>query len=313
MIFKLFSHSRQLDFRLSSIVLSVMIVCLFSMLILFSFKQAIDSQKAAASLYSSMIEANINRTFESLEISLISVAESIDSPNNYDLKLLHEKVARILNFAPHIRQITVVKDQTIILDSSGYDQGRIDFKRLNFSKSADDLSLLSIGEMLNQRFLPKIGETVNNTARRILPVELNYVMRYNPGKFRILAVFNPSYLTDYVAELELQGLQQISISNLTGDTLLDFNANPTQQKSNTGLIDAALKSGAHQLNGTDYKHYLPQSFYAITLSAKYPIAVSICFTYNQVLQTWININAGFLGSMLTLIIFLIAAVYILLK
>ncbi|MEH6446974.1 MAG: PAS domain S-box protein, partial [Oceanospirillaceae bacterium] len=263
-----------------------------------------------------MIEASISRAFESLEISLISVAESIDSSstsNSYDLKRLHEKVARILSFAPHIRQIIIVKDRAVILDSSGSVQSSIDFKRLKFAKNADALSSLSIAEMLNQRFLPRLGETVKSTARRILPVELNYEMRYNTGKFRILAVFNPSYLTDYIAELELQGVQQISISNLHGDTLLDFNANPTQQKSNTALIDSVLESGANQLSGTDYKHYLPQSFYTITLSAKYPIAVSICFTYRQILQSWININAGFLGSMLALIIFLMAAVYILLK
>lgn len=295
------------------LLLSIVIVSLFILLAMFGFKQAVDNRKASATLYSSMVEAGISRAFESLEISLISIAETIDRPYSYDLELLNEKIARILNFAPHIRQITIVKDQSIILDSSGDNQKSIDFDQLDFSQSTANLSTLRFAKVLHQRFLPRVGEKAKNSNRRILPVELDYEMHYNPGKFRILATFNPSYLADYVDGLELQEQQQVAITSLTGDTLLDLNATVTQPQLRIALLEQVLNSGANQYSDTQYRHFLPQFFYTITLSAKYPIAVCIGFSHSKVLVSWLNINAGFLSSMLILIVFLIAAGYVLFK
>ena len=290
------------------------IVLLFIGLIVFSFKQEVSSRKASANLYTSMIETSISRSFESLEISLTSIAETIDRPYSYDLKLLNEKVARILSFAPHIRQILILKNQSIILDSSHQNQSSVDFSRLNFVSDNSGFTALRFSTVLNQRFLPRINDVQKAVGvRHILPVELNYEMRYNPGQYRILAAFNPSYLTSYVQSLELQEQQQVSITSLNGDQLLELGVNSPQQAFDTSLIDKVLSSGANQLSGTIYTQTLPQSFYSVAISAKYPIAVSICFSYTQVLVNWIKMNAGFLSSMMTLIFFLIGAVFVLLR
>jgi diguanylate cyclase (GGDEF)-like protein/PAS domain S-box-containing protein len=314
LIFKLFNSSKKISFRITMILLGAAIVLLFTGLILFSFKQEVDSRKASANLHTSMIETSISRSFESLEISLTSIAETIDRPYSYDLELLEGKVERILSFAPHIRQIMVIKNQSIIFDSSHQNQSSVDFDRLNFVPDSSGFTALRFSSVLSQRFLPRVNDVEKLTGnRRILPVELNYDMRYNPGEYTILAAFNPSYLTNYVQGLELQEKQQVSITSLSGDRLLEFGDKRSLRAFNTRLIDKTLSSGANQSSGTIYYHQLPQSFYSVAISAKYPIAVSICFSYTQVLVNWIKVNAGFLSSMMTLILFLIAAVYILLS
>lgn len=289
-------------------------VLLFSGLILFSVKQEVSSRKASANLYTSMIETSISRSFESLEISLTSIAETIDRPYSYDLKLLEEKVMRILSFAPHIRQILILKNESVIVDSSHQNQSSIDFDRLHFEPDNSGYTALRFSTVLNQRFLPRINDVKKTGGvRRILPVELNYEMRYNPGEYRILAAFNPSYLTSYVQSLELQEQQRVSITSLHGEQLLEFGEDDPHQALDTSLIDKVLNSGANQLSGSKYNGTLPQSFYSVAISAKYPIAVSICFSYSKLIVNWIQMNAGFLSSMMTLIFFLVGAVFVLLR
>ncbi|WP_133256766.1 hypothetical protein [Nitrincola tibetensis] len=127
-----------------------------------SLKQEKELNNQRLIFQSQILERSITRTLESVESSILSLETIIpqrplDSEHLTWLTSLRERIDHTLYFAPHIRQILVLKEKSVLIDSAGRSEGKtldtqhIQLDQHRHSRSSNGLIILG---SIDQRFVP---------------------------------------------------------------------------------------------------------------------------------------------------------------
>lgn len=291
--------------------------CLLILAVLwFSFIQSIEERNERAALYARMIEGTITRTFEGIEISLVSLSDDLVDGDPKQLSKVRERSLKILKFAPQLRQIVIIKGQETILDTQRTSSVNINLNILGFHtsrKSHYSLGLI-IGNTLKGRFLPLEGTFPEETSRREL-IPIGFESTNHAGeRLLIIAAFNPSYIHRYIANLNLEKRDSVYLTDLFGVSLLQKGLyGPNRQHVLPHLENILAKDADEGRADNFYYDTLPTSTTATRLLTKYPLAVSIVVSHQGSLILWLEQKRNLLLVLFSAVFTLITGALLLLR
>ena len=294
-------------------VIALAVLLLFTAVLWFSFSQAVQSRNAEADLYSRMVEGSITRTIESMEVSLISIVNEISNTDDHADAQSHveHRVKQILGFAPHIRQLTVVKGDDVWIDSAGRTSGQLNLSLIGFDDQQNNqfASGLKIGKPLHGRFLPMLGKPEPGRNRSLIPFGLDYIDPQSGDRYQVVAAFNPGYLQHYISELQLAMSDNVYLVNFVADALLVHGEYSPYRKIVTSLLSQLVLEGQDERSQLVQEGYLPQSYTAVRLSEKYPLAIAVNIDHYSTFRIWRQDNSAlFWGLLLAGLVILTSAV-----
>ncbi|MBY0431563.1 MAG: hypothetical protein K2Q10_10220, partial [Rhodospirillales bacterium] len=141
-------------------VLGTGILLLFSLAMWTNLTHQMDQRADRAALVSALIEGTVTRTLESVEVTLAAIGDGARAAIKGEAEMLtvRQRIADALRFAPHIRQIAVLKGSATLLDSRNGGEARDAIALDALGLPADTgagLSLgLRIGHAVAGRWLP---------------------------------------------------------------------------------------------------------------------------------------------------------------
>ncbi|WP_417221898.1 EAL domain-containing protein [Amphritea sp.] len=275
-----------------------------------SFLQSIDERNERSALYARMIESTITRTFEALEITLISLSDDLRdgdlSPEH--ISSMRNRALKTLKFAPQLRQITVVKGRDTIIDTHNSANNNINLNILglnNPNRSPFSLGMV-VGTPLKGRFLPLEGYFPEEGNRRSL-IPIGYETRTADGeRLLIVATFNPSYFKRYINDLHLEQSDSVYLTDFDGNALLQKGLYGPNRKSVLSHLKAALEENRDAAEVRDSLIGVPFSTVTMELLSKYPLAVTVITNHNRSMTLWLKQKNGLILILLiatTLLIF----------
>ncbi len=274
-----------------------------------SLQHEIEKRDQLTHLYTRMIEGSITRTLESVENSLFPLLlELNDTPDaEPDFEDLKKRVDALGFFAPHIRQMIVLKDRKPILDSNPRSKGDVDLAKLHFpKKETTHFSVsMNIGDPINGRFLPITSPTQSaNSNRRLIPILLERQFPNRLGRYSIIVALNAKHLDSMFQRLDFEEADQYYLMRLDGQQLLNPEKMMQADNVRNGLFQT-INEGRDENTVFTKKGLLTTSQSSIRLSTKYPLAVVITANHFHSLKIWFHNNK-------TLIISLILATFVVL-
>lgn len=268
----------------------VCFVCLISITLLYSFKHSIHERNERAALYTHMIESTLSRTLEAMEISLSSFSSDLSkgdlTPD--ELSVIRTKLLETLRFAPHLRQIVVVKDHKVLLDTRRNPPADINLPLLGLDHSTmAGYSLgLMIGTQIKGRFFPHLGKIAEESEHsEIIPIGLE-ITNNNREKLVIIAAFNPDYIKRYLQELPLQMRDRIFIVDFDGNSLMQHGFYGPFKREIIEQLHTALDSGKTVVQSKDQERFIPLYSVTTRLAAKYPLSVALVTDHKGSLEKW---------------------------
>lgn len=282
---------------------------LFVTVLWFSFMQSIEERSERSALYARMIEGTVTRTLEGLEVSLVSLSDDlIDgdlSPGH--TQRIRDKALKILKFAPQLRQIVVVRGDQTVADTRTASPGSINLNILGLEQSTrSSYSLgLIIGNALKGRFLPPEGTFPDEgSLRQLIPIAIE-TQSHQGERLLIIATFNPSYLTRYIGDLELEKSDSIYLTDIDGNTLLQQGLFGPNRQYVIPHLKAVLSEGSDEHRVNNSFGAIPVNTTAIRLLTKYPLAVAIVVDHQGSFSLWLQQKRSLLMILLVSVIILI--------
>ncbi|MGB0467109.1 MAG: putative bifunctional diguanylate cyclase/phosphodiesterase [Pontibacterium sp.] len=256
-----------------------------------------------------IIERSITRTLESVETNLRSLAKDIREGygSRDQTRWLQARINNTLKFSPHIRQILLLRGETILADSTRKNNGQL----LNLTALAltgEGLQFnngLNIGRTLKQRFLPIKGKAKPSASRRsLIPVAYTVApASVNRPPLTLVVALNAAYLDMLLAEGRMENEQHAGLFLNDGTLLLD-----RQLTSSWGpKIRRLVKSGQDESHMYADNHIgIFKDFSILRLSSRYPVGVVQESTRRDALNNWVAHN-----SVLLFLLILSAALMVL--
>ena len=266
-------------------------VCLIGITLAFSFMQSIQERSERASLNSQMLEETLSRTIEAMEVTLSSYSDELSANEltEQNLKHLRQELLDSLKFAPHLRQIVVVKDGKALIDTRHDPAKDINENILGFDstqKSLYSLGLL-IGQKISGRFLPYKGYVPEEGGyRSILPIGMDITNKQGET-LSVIAAFNPSYIQRTIIKLALQEHDSVYITNFDSNALIQHGLYGPFQPQVENLIQKALSQGKQFIQSSD-SEFFPSYTTTLRFAEKYPLAVFIVSDHRDSLERWIK-------------------------
>ena len=265
-------------------------VCLILITLGYSYNQSLQERKERASLYTQMIESNFSRTLEAMEITLSSFSNKLSDPQLTPQKLttLRNQVMESLKFAPHLRQIVILKNGKTIVDTRNDPSIDINYNILGFDDSQSNLYSLGlmIGTQIRSRFFPYKGYFPDESEHReLIPIALDVINQINEP-VRIIAAFNPSYIKRTLRALPLHGSDYVYITDLESNSLVQSGLYGPYKYQITQLIQKALSEDIDAIQQSEVDQYFPSNTTTIRLSEKYPFAVSLVTNHLGSVEQW---------------------------
>lgn len=293
-------------------VIASAVLLLFTAVLWFSFTQAVHSRNMSAELYTRMVEGSVTRTIESLEISLISIVDELSDQVEHQSQHNHpqERIDQILRFAPHIRQITIVKNGEVWLDSAGRMPGQLNMALIGDDKAQTGNfdSDLKIGLPLAGRYLPLIGKPEPAGKRRLIPFGLHYDDVVSGDEYKVIAALNPAYLQNYISELDLGINDNLYLLNFDADALLVQGEYDIHRYQVTSLLQNLVTQGRDETALATYSAYVPKAYTTVRLSEKYALAVALNIDHHNTFEMWRAENSAlFSGLILAGLVILLSA------
>ncbi|SDH12778.1 sensor histidine kinase [Roseospirillum parvum] len=278
------------------------VAALFALAVGTHYQANLAQQTRIARVVAEMAEAGVTRTIESAETLLVAAAEEVERrPADGPSAELSVRLAALLRFAPHLRQIAIADaDGVILADSAGRQVGeRLDLHALGLA--ADDSTLdganrrfdrgLRIGRLSDGRYLPTHGGAPPS-PRQVLPVALPIDPPGRPSRL-IIGALNPAHLRDLLTDANLGPSSPVCLARLDGRPIL--HASP----------DSAPDCGPFDLNrlikegrGTALLP-LPDSHgsgqVAVQLSSRYPLAAIAAVNERDARAAWLTTDGTVLG------------------
>lgn len=294
-------------------VIASAVLVLFTAVLWFSFNQAVYSRNFSAELYTRMVEGSVTRTIESLEISLISIVDELSDQAEH--QTLHndtqERIDQILRFAPHIRQITIVKNGEVWLDSAGRMPGQLNMALIgcDTEQQGNFDSGLKIGFPVTGRFLPLVGTPEPASKRGLIPFGLNYTNIDSGHEYKVIAALNPAYLKNYIAELDLGVNDNLYLLNFDADALLVQGEYDAHRETVSSLLQTLVTQGKDEISLATYTGYVPQAYTSVRLSEKYSLAIALNINHYNTFVMWRSENTAlFSGLLLAGVVILLSAI-----
>ncbi|UTW04498.1 EAL domain-containing protein [Amphritea atlantica] len=282
---------------------------LFVTVLWFSFMQSIEERSERSALYARMIEGMVTRTLEGLEVSLVSLSDDLIDG---DLRPGHtqrirDKALKILKFAPQLRQIVVVKGDKTLADTHTDSPYNINLNILGLDRSVrSSYSLgLIVGNSLKGRFLPPEGTFPDEASlRELIPIAIE--TRSPQGeRLLIIATFNPSYLTRYIGDLELEKSDSVYLTDVDGNVLLQQGLFGPNRQYVIPHLKAILSEGADEHRINNSFGAIPLNTTAIRLLTKYPLTVAIVVDHKDSFSLWLQQKHSLLLILLVAVLILI--------
>ncbi|MDI3323257.1 EAL domain-containing protein [Pontibacterium granulatum] len=294
-------------------VIASAVLVMFTAVLWFSFNQAVHSRNVSAELYTRMVEGSVTRTIESLEISLISIVDELADQAGH--KAQHNdaqaRIEQILRFAPHIRQITIVKNDEIWLDSAGRMPGQLNMALIgcDTEQKGNFDSDLKIGLPVSGRFLPLIGNPEPASKRRLIPFGLNYTDIESGDEYKVIAALNPAYLNNFITELDLGINDNLYLLNFDADALLMHGEYDDHRVQVSSLLQKLVTLGQDEIALATDAGYIPEAYTTVRLSEKYSLAVALNIDHYDTFVMWRSENSAlFSGLLLAAVVILLSAV-----
>ncbi|MBR9867061.1 MAG: EAL domain-containing protein [Oceanospirillales bacterium] len=271
--------------------------------------QSIEERSERSALYARMIEGTVTRTLEGLEVSLVSLSDDLidgDLGQGHTQRI-RDKALKILKFAPQLRQIVVVRGDQTLVDTRTASPGNINLNILGLDQSTrSSYSLgLIIGNALKGRFLPAEGTFPDEgSLRKLIPIAIE-THSHQGERLLIIATFNPSYLTRYIGDLELEKSDSIFLTDIDGNTLLQQGLFGPNRQYVIPHLKAILSEGADEHRVNNSFGAIPLNTTAIRLLTKYPLAVAIVVAHQGSFSLWLQQKHSLLMILLVSVIILI--------
>jgi PAS domain S-box-containing protein len=277
------------------------------------FSQAVGDRNDRAVAAARMVERGLTRTLESVETSLAAVGEEarIDIANGTGaLAATRRRMAEAIRFAPHIRQLAIVRGNKVLADSNGRDAVSLDMERLALSGTAiPGLNQgLLIGHEHRGRFLPIIGDpAADHQHRSLLPVALVAAAGESSGPLMIVAALNTAYLGSFFEDTAFGRDGVSGLLRQDGTPLLG----PAGMSGWQDILDSMLSSGAEEgfASGAGW----PGTATVIRLSTRYPVAVFLKLFHRDTLADWADSNRSILTMLGTITLAAVAVMILLLR
>lgn len=192
---QLSSKTRRLVYY--SILANLGLLLLFIMFIFISAARSLDINQSSKRDLTLLAEASVARTLESVELQLQLVAERLKDTGEPNRDLMIEAV----RFSPHLRQLLLVENHQVILDSSGVSEKKaIDLENLfPYTPLLDGQrfrEVMQIGKVQASRFLPLHEQAPDPRSHlRTLPLRI----RLPDGRY-LIAALNITYLESRLTE-----------------------------------------------------------------------------------------------------------------
>lgn len=158
-------------------IISFGVLGLVASMLWISFQAAIAERDNLSKLYARMIESSITRMIEAVENSLFGILQDLElEEGDIDLAIYERRIGNLIRFAPHIRQVILLRGDDVLFNSNMRSRTKIDLERLRFSDELFNvLSLgIQIGDTINGRFLPEMGDAASKSSpRRLIPLLLS--------------------------------------------------------------------------------------------------------------------------------------------
>ncbi|NVK20250.1 MAG: response regulator [Methylocystaceae bacterium] len=275
-------------------LVSLGIVFLVFTMLAANLNNEIQNKNQLNTVYARMIEGSITRTLESVENSLFPLLMELNEIETTpsDLENLKKRISNQIFFAPHIRQIVVLKNEQPIFDSNHLSKGEVDLSKLNFpQQEVSHYSVnLRIGNRVKGRFLPIKGETVSpHNNRNLIPIHLQRQFIDRVGQYSILVAVNASHIERIFKRLDVGNLDEHHLMRLDGHHLLQ-----QDHLSRYDHIHAALSKlvddGRDETTIEIKKHGFLTYHAAMRLSPKYPMAIVVSADHIHTARIWVQNN-----------------------
>ena len=292
------------------LICAISLICITLWL---SFLQSIDERNERSALYARMIESTITRTFEALEITLISLTDDLREGNlsAAHINNMRDRALKTLKFAPQLRQIVVVKGNNTIIDTHDSANNNINLNILglnNPNRSPFSLGMV-IGTPLKGRFLPKEGYfPEEGNLRSLIPIGFE-TLAADGDKLLIIATFNPSYFKRYINDLNLEKSDSVYLTDFAGNALLQKGLYGPNRPRVIGNLKAALAENADAENANQSLSSVEFSSISMELLSKYPLAVSVVTDHKRSLVLWLKQKNGLILILFIAISALIVGTY----
>jgi len=258
-----------------------------------SFQASVAEREKLSQLYARMFESSLTRMVEAVENNLYAILQDIALEDDLnDLSVYQRRIGNLIRFAPHIRQVVLLKNGDTVYDSNTRSAGPVDFDRISFNKNVQNtLSLgINIGETLNGRFLPEKGQPPEmRSHRQLIPLYLEGVTDDDQTTYGVLVGLNAHYLKRMFRNTDLSDQDHYYLLRADGKQLLSKD----RALNHDQILSAAVNSfqqGRDEYNLQRRNGLWPLSKTTIRLSAKYPLAVAVSVNHGATFDVWFSEN-----------------------
>lgn len=298
--------NRQISLVVWMLLVSVGSFLLLGLTIGSSLSQNIEKRNEHITHTTRIIERGLTRTLESVETTLLSLAEDLrsDAGDDFRTPWVRERISRAIQFSPHIRQVVLLRNDRVLVDSSRQAEGlALDLERLQLSGGGELLnSGLQLGNTVPQRFLPIQGEAQDPHSRRsLIPLSFVVAAADNRPRISLVVALNAAYLQKLLDEGNFSERKQHSaLLRADGTALLQNNLLRQWHSEVQTLLTSGLDEQTYSHSGSG----VSSTFSSLRLSSRYPVAVLQQVQHRDTLMTWLQSNR----MLLTLLLISVSAI-----
>lgn len=281
-----------------------------------SFKHSKQETQQRIVFQSQLLERSVTRTLDSIESAMVSLdilfaQQSSESVSTVLVERLRQRVDEMIHFAPHIRQVMITEGTRVLVDSAASSEGQqLDSERIGLDFDASNFSVysrLNIVSQVNQRFLPIADQQEPTSSYSVVVTAMRSGFQSSTGEpYWILVALNPEYFTDFfMEEGTYKALQQtVSLINFDGERIVSM----LPETSDLAVISAFLESGQNQ-----YLYSTQDALHAWSLSARYPLIVSVTHSQSDSVRSWLNSNQAMLVVLCALVVLMLTTMAVLIR
>jgi len=258
-----------------------------------SFQASIAERNNLGKLYARMIESSITRMVEAVENNLFGILQDLEmEEGDINFSIYERRIANLIRFAPHIRQVVLLQGDKVLLNSNVRDNGKIDLGRLMFAdQTFNNLSLgIQIGETIQGRYLPVVSAGVAEASlRRLMPLMLSVGNNDPQQTYRVLLGMNAHYIDRLFNTTDLMVRDRYALLRTDGVVLLSKG----DEKIRSDILENAIESYREGKDESDVFRqdgWMVQSKSTIRFSDKYPLGIVVTLDHGATFNAWLEEN-----------------------
>jgi len=266
-----------------------------------SFQASVSERNNLSKLYARMIESSITRMVEAVENSLFGILQDLElEEGEIDFAIYERRIGNLIRFAPHIRQVILLRGDDILFNSNMRSHAQADLGRLSFSDELfNALSLgIQIGETIYGRFLPEVGDVATKSSpRKLIPLLLSLKDNEPETAYRVLVGMNAHYLDRLFNTTDLGYRDSYALFRTDGKVLISKGRESTSPNVVQKVI-SSFKEGRDESHMKEQDGWLEKSNTTIRFSGKYPLGIVVSVDHGATFSNWLDENKILILSLL---------------